>query len=119
MDWFLYDNGLRHERVKAFFFRYNKNTLNTIFLNLSEKILGLNLFFLLRLGMEGLTDLVPNYFSKAIGRVIQYLISGQIFLKQQLFKGKKTGKKMFFMVQIWIYLDVNFAQKLSWKNLSE
>ena len=92
MDWFLYDNGLRYERVKAFFFRYNKNTLNTIFLNLSEKILGLNLFFLLRLGMEGLTDLVPNYFSKAIGRVIQYLISGQIFLKQVI-QGKENGEE--------------------------
>ena len=48
--------------------------------------------------MEGLIDLVPNYFSKAKGRVIQYLISGQIFLKQQLFKGKKTGKMFIFFV---------------------
>ena len=51
--------------------------------------------------MEGLIDLVPNYFSKAKGRVIQYLISGQIFLKQQLFKGKKTGKKMFFIFFVY------------------
>ena len=101
MDWFLYDNGLRYERVKATFLRYNKNTLNTIFLNWSEKILCFNLFFLLRLGMEGLIDLVPNDFSKAKGRVVQYLISGQIFLKQQLFKGKKTGKKMFFIFFVY------------------
>ena len=34
MDWFLYDNGLRHERVKTIFLAY----INTVFENLKKEI---------------------------------------------------------------------------------
>ena len=34
MDWFLYDNGLRHERVKTIFLAY----INTVLENLKKEI---------------------------------------------------------------------------------
>ena len=61
------------------------------------KNIGLQSFLFIATG-DGRVDRPSTYFSKAKGRVIQYLISGQIFLKQQLFKGKKTGKMFIFFV---------------------
>ena len=78
MDWFLYDNGLRHERVKPGFY-------TALFLNSFSYYC------------------VKNYLLQALSEIGTYLYAGStcISYKYKDFEGIEERKLLFFFTLLW------------------